>query len=123
MFDPNAHTWKEPRIRSEIEALLPKGWSFSFTRDKASGYSEVVFSKGPEELWRGSDPFAQMVLLNAYGWLITESRPRNAQGPWSPRREFTLTQVNTDSLRRAQVPDPEDLDPEGLAAVYAANKK
>lgn len=123
MLDLNAHTWDEARIKAEIATLLPPELTFFCAVVKGSGYFEAIFSEGDREVWRGSDPFAQMALLNAYGWLITRVSPPSVHGPWGKRRELTLSQVSADALRKARVADPDDLDPEQVQAVYDAVKK
>ncbi len=123
MIDQNAHTWDEKRTTVEIESLLPSGWQFQL-EEEATGYVSVAFldSAGVSQ-WTDHGPSAQLILFNAYGWIVARTTLATNTGPWRRRQELTLKEVNAEALRKARVPDPDDLDPDKLQAVYDALKK
>lgn len=124
MIDPHAHTWDADRIKLEIESLLPLGWSFTSGEEETSDYFRASFEDAEGATpWEDSGPFAQVILFNAYGWLFARTTLASNTGPWRKRRDLTLVEVNAEVLRKARVPDPEDLDPDAIQAVYDAPRK
>lgn len=118
MIDNDAYSWTEARTKDEIASLLPEGWKFYFGHNPG-GYWESKFTDETGVIvWDDSFPAPNVLLLTAYGWIALRRTPRTTTGAWAPRRDRTLAEVNAEALRRARVPDPEDLDPMEVAAVY-----
>lgn len=121
MIDNDAYSWSEPRVQSEIESLLPEGWKFHF-EVHPSGYWVARFLDETGSLvWSDTFPASNVLLLNAYGWIALRKTPR-VTGTWGKRRDLTVSEVNADALRRARVPDPEDLNPSEVSAVYEGKR-
>ncbi len=79
------------------------GWYASFTADG-------------RELWGLQGPDIRLVLLSAYVWLDCRTNPVKPRPMWAPRGENAARSdvVNVP----VSSPDPEDLDPTEIAAVY-----
>lgn len=122
MIENDAHTWDDERTKAEIAALLPDDWEFLFGWDNEGYWKAAFVDGGGTIVWDDAVPAANILLRNAYAWLALRSSPRR-QGPaWVRRRELTLAQVNADALRKARVPDPPDVDPQEVEAVYQAKR-
>ena len=62
----------------------------------------------------------RILLFNAIGWLMQRSQPKPAPGsPWVRRHDDTRARVQKVVFRGAAgAPDPADLDPGEIQAVY-----
>lgn len=114
-------TWTVDDVANAIRQGLPSGLVFDCGFDVAAGTWYVRF-------WRQQDDqkrvlfedwgFEQRITyLNAFGWLWSQKQPAPpAHSPWQRRGEVTVAQVQ----RKAHnIPDPADLDPNEVQAVYA----
>ncbi len=116
MIPEDAPTWDEPRIRQEIQALLPQGWQFAFGRRRLAYHGFYRDGDG-QVIWEFESPASNLALFEAYAYLaLRDRRPSSRRNNWSPRRELTLERVRSDALRTQ--PDPPDLDPSEVEAVY-----
>lgn len=117
MVDNDAYSWTEDRIKTEIQSLLPEGWSFQFRYDEIGYWNSKVLEPNGAVAWEDSFPASNVLLLNAYGWLALRRSTRQV-GTWGRRRDLTLAEVNADALRKSSSPDPADVDPSEIASVY-----
>jgi hypothetical protein len=86
-------------------------WFVRFWREDAEGKKTILF-----EDWG----FEQRITyLNAYGWMWVRQQPKPSPvSPWARRGEVPIARRK----KPPQVPDPEDLNPEEVLAVYAQAK-
>jgi hypothetical protein len=120
----NIEVWTIDETLGEIARLLPEGtvfveavkegWHTAFIQRKGDGTTP------PEILWQDHGPDRRILLLNAFGWLWLRGQ-KTKHPAWKPR-------TGNDPVRRhpahfPNVPDPPDLDPEKLRAVYEKGPK
>lgn len=111
-------TWTIPEILQEIRARLTEGCTF-VEGTKEGWYiatvQQTVANAEVKVLWSESGADRKILLLNAFGWLWLRDqqpkrpawRPRTGEGPSRPTRGPLVN-----------VPDPPDLDPAEIRAVY-----
>jgi hypothetical protein len=107
--------WSLEEARAEIEHALPQGWVFSLSR--VGLFRAVIRDAAGVVQWSDDGYDERLLLLAAYGWLWSRDQEAPTAGPWVPRREeLTSRSVRNQALN---LPDPEDIDPDELAAMYA----
>lgn len=115
-------TWSAEDIRSQATALLPDGWALLCEQGVHGWWSATISEPSGSELvpvWQGSSADERIALFDAYGWLWLRSKPIvESNSPWVRRRELSRESVTNRVARGLDVPDPEDLDPAEVAAVY-----
>lgn len=120
-----ASTWDEGRIQEEILLLLPPDWLFELRpNEDATGWEAVFSDTEGVEIWKEEHFVAQMVLLNALGWLVSKGAKPQESGAWV-RRSGELSKRPHDRLFSLGLTegDPPDLDPEGVASVYSGHSR
>lgn len=111
--------WDEDQIQAEIQARLPPGHRFVFGVEAGSWCARFY---GPEGVvWESSHYEARVLLFNAFGWLW-KPPPRVHASRWRPHGGHRLVPVGR-SAQEAATPDPEDLDPVQVSAVYGDDTK
>lgn len=118
--------WSIDDIRAAIITSVPAGWRFLPEFVNGWFYAKFTDASG-NILWQDDEADERLLFLNAYGWLhLRHHKPKHPV--WKPR----TGEVNLrgDLSRRGhvgspaiQVPDPEDLDPEEVRAVYSGPRK
>lgn len=111
--------WSDVELVAEIQTLLPPGW---FVRIDANpeGYWEVSVDRAtdtPEPITEFFESHIdkRIALLNIYG-AIGAYKARSRSEQWiGGRRELTKQPVR---IKSSAIPDPADLDPEEVEAVY-----
>jgi hypothetical protein len=114
--------WSLEEIRREILKLLPKDHRLIFgpgtDEDTLSVHIETPEGK---LLWRREGFEERTLLLDAFGWLWTQKRPAPGLGtPWAQKRFPKLQHV---PFKTSGIPDPADVDPEEVLAVYGYGRK
>jgi len=120
--------WSLDETRAEIAVRLPPGWHFEEKALPGGGLRAKIFrlspSGDPIVEWEHLHIDHRYVLLGAFGFLWTRNHRPDPTSPWirrhNPTREAMARRVNA---FRCTVPDPEDVDPEEVKAVYEATKK
>jgi hypothetical protein len=118
MIDNDVHLWSEARTKSEIQSLLPDDWEFFFGVHPDGYWIASFVDASKVKVWEDGFPAPNVLLLNAYGWLVMHRISSSPAAVWAPRKHRTLAEVNADALRRARAEDPPDLDPVEVSAVY-----
>lgn len=110
--------WTTEDIEAEIRVSLPKNWQFEHGCSETGGWAIIRDEEGETKWETAMVPDERLLLFNAYGWLITRSAVPRLPA-WARRKgEIPKPLVGHFSLPGVSVPDPEDLDPAEVAAVY-----
>lgn len=112
--------WTPDDIEAEIRQILPKGLSFECGFDKEAGtwFTHFWHMQNGQKVTDYQDwGWEQRITyFNAYGWVwVRMTPPPSAGSPWVRRREA----VPVPPSKVPQTPDPADLDPNEIRAVYA----
>ncbi len=112
--------WTAEDAQAAILASLPEGWSF--IPKTVSGWAVAQFTdENGKVVWEDHSADVRLLFFNAYGWLhLREHKPRSPA--WKLRtKEVDLYRPTQPGqvYPHVPVPDPEDLDPEEVKAVYA----
>lgn len=111
-------TWSLEDIQREIHSLLPEGWKFGWRQEEGVAWFESDSGLIP---WECTEIVPETLLLNAYGFLWRRTQ-KPGHPAWGSRTSRILVPVGGVSLLGIGVPDPEDLDPAEILAVYGASK-
>lgn len=125
MTDADLFDWDVNRTLHEIRTLMPIGWTYKFQPVERVYWSFEFSDTQGVVLWQDHNPAANIILFNAYGWLREKVAPipkPRAGSNWIRRRELTLQAVNAEALRQSRTPDPADVDPAEVAAVYESHR-
>jgi len=110
--------WTPEDIEAEIRVALPKDWQFEYGCSETGGWAVIRDAEGEPKWETAMVPDERLLLFDAYGWLITRNAVPRLPA-WRRRRgEIPTPRVGHYSLPGVSVPDPEDLDPAEVAAVY-----
>lgn len=115
-------TWSNDEIVQKVRELLPEGWQFKHLLDVDGAFrATIVDVASGLSQWSDEQADERLILLNAYGWLFV--RKPTARNPRWVRGEITVpvAQQTLPTVITPQ-PDPEDLDPEEIDAVYSSGK-
>lgn len=116
-------TWSVEEARAQVLDLLPEKWHLSVGCDEGKGFWSAQITsldgRGKENLvWEGTALGELGVLLDAFGYLWLSSQPKvDLDSPWV-RKKPRIPSPNFSVSDKA--PDPEDLDPDAVASVYAS---
>lgn len=117
-------TWSVEEIESAIQASLKGAFRFQSGWDHEAGVWVTRFLKSNE---KGEDtvafedwgPDRRILAFNALGWLWEQTRPPPPKGsPWLRRHETPRVWNPRPNYRGAGAPDPADLNPDEIDAVY-----
>lgn len=117
--------WSNADICKQIQVLLEPNWAFDYAFDNSGGVwvARVVVKASADDdteektLWEGNEPDERLVLFDAYGWLWLKTQTRPAKdSPWHRTRELTRESVS--KYINSKIPDPEDVQPDEVQAVY-----
>lgn len=123
-------TWAPEEVLERIKLNLPKGWRVDYVFDNEERRFRCSFHDAEDkEKWsdQGVDP--KILFLDALGWLML--RDKKPQHPaWQRRRgEIDPSQLGDRTTPKGSSPsqrvgvDPEDVDPEEVAAVYSKHNQ
>lgn len=115
-------SWTLEEVRHQIKELLPKGHKFGVRQlEGDEGWEAHYEDAEGNVLWRRSGLDERVLLLDAFGWLFVQQRSRPAPGsPWNKRPPVAQQPIEH---RPVEIPDPEDLDPAEVLAVYGYGPK
>lgn len=133
MYDPPVATleevvaWSLDEIRGGIGALLPEGWIFE-EKSVGQGSTRIRLlspgENGPQVEWEDYHIDLRILLFGAYGHLWMRQNQPHPDSPWvrrrNPIREAILRQV---FARPSNIPDPADVEPGEVEAVYERTRK
>lgn len=115
--------WSEEELTVEIRLLLPPGWVL--VTPPSNGYWTVSLQRkdpegNPVVEWEDDNADKRLVLLNAFWWLWSKGLPKpTGLTPWSRAQDRVVKPV---SLTGSKIPDPEDLNPAEIEALYKMRK-
>jgi hypothetical protein len=111
--------WTAEQVFDRLRAMLPAGWTIAQAVE--SGWHSVILqdAEGVQQ-WAGEHVDPKFVGLDALGWLRV--RGQAVKNPaWRPRdQEVSLHRPPMPVV--SAVPDPEDLDPKEVEAVYRTSR-
>jgi hypothetical protein len=112
-------TWDAADALAVLKQHLPPGWQIEHTW--ADGWYGVALKNDQgADVWVGGKSDPKLVYLDALGWLVL--RDHKTQHPaWRPRTEEVALYRRTEPVVVA-TPDPEDLDPAEVDAVYKTSR-
>jgi hypothetical protein len=119
--------WSLDEIRGGICELLPAGWVFE--EDPVGQRAARVRllrpgEEGPQVEWEDTHHDLRLLLLGAYGHLWLRQHQVRPDSPWVRRHNPTREAVTRQVLARfPRVPDPADVDPSEVQAVYETTRK
>jgi hypothetical protein len=109
--------WSLEEVRQSLQQSLPDGWKLE--QGSTEGYLWVrLLQSDGSEAWNTIHLDERNLLLAAYCWLLLRGQPVPTPdvSAWGSRRgELTMRGV---TRRALNLPDPEDLDPDEIRAVY-----
>jgi hypothetical protein len=110
------HLCSDAEIETTLLDLLRSGEKFTFGLEQG-WVGEITNGEGL--VWESVTLDKRILLLDVYAWLWFRAYPTqpSATSPWIRRRELSREIVT----RRATTPEPEDLDPAEVQAVYEAH--
>jgi len=111
-------SWAEADVEVELRGSLPQGWVFQF--EFLEGMWKVAFEEGGRPIWEDVSTARNVALLSAYGWLWVHLHPKTKAGIWAPRPVGEPNRVPP-FPSKAVSPDPADLDPDEIDAVYCGH--
>lgn len=115
-------TWTPAEIEQTIRQELTSDVVFACGFDAGAGTWFIRFTDAAENVLHEEwSPERRLLYLNAFGWLMARKEPPRprARSVWSPRRNDVPPIPPFQPRKGPSVPDPEDLDPEAIASVYA----
>ena len=114
-------TWAPDDIQGEILTMLPEGWRFEFIPEDQQWRARFLNAEGTI-LWWNTYIEPRFLLFDAFGWLFRRHH-KTVNPIWTPRSQREFVPVGKVGLQGVTVPDPEDLDPDEIAAVYSGRPK
>lgn len=124
-FDVEVTTWDEERVKDEITLRLDPGWVFRFGPSENQMFWEATITAEEAEIWSGEGLTAQLVLLDALGWLENR-RYRASEGSLWVRRRGDLNAERVHEIAYSKSygpPDPPHLDPKEIQSVVQSLRK
>lgn len=112
-------TWTAEEAVARLRVVIPTTWTFEYSVD-ADGWHQIsLLDEKKEVQWVGERVDLKLLALDALGWLRV--RGHQTQNPiWKPReREVPLFRPQIQET----TPDPPDLDPDEVSAVYRDKKE
>jgi hypothetical protein len=118
VFSPaEVTTWSVPDVLSRIADALPDGWTLGQDFDGINYQAGVLDAQGVV-LWSDEHRDPKLLFLNCLGWLHTRTH-KTRHPAWKARdAEVPLYRPSISS----KDPDPPDLDPDEIAAVYKTTR-
>lgn len=105
--------WGPEEAFQELKESLPLGWKLLLRMEDRYAVAEL-HDETANRVWVGSNSDLKILCLDGLGWLMTRNH-KPEHPAWKPREhEITLRVPN----QQSRDPDPPDLDPAEIAAVY-----
>ncbi len=112
-------TWDVARVVHEIHLLLPKGWGFTLNPKESYWFAAYTDADG-KETWANVGPACNVLAFDAYGWLwLKVNPPTLKRTAWSLRANTPIHPIQ----KSAVIPDPVDLDPQEVTAVFLKSRQ
>ncbi len=106
--------WGPDEALHELKAHIPIGWKLTIRDEEGYSVAELYDELG-NRAWFSSSPDIKLLYLNGLGWLMTRNH-KPGHPAWKPRdHEVTMRVPNPTT---SHIPDPADLDPAEVSAVY-----
>jgi len=125
-LDIEVYTWDEERIKDEVTLRLDPEWVFKIgsSEDQTSWVASILNPDGVE-VWDGSALTAQLVLLDALGWLESRQHKVADTSPWVRRRgDLNPQRVHEIAYSKSfGPPDPPHLDLNEIDSVVRSVRK
>jgi hypothetical protein len=125
-LDIEVTTWSEDRIKDEIILRLDSGWIFKFgPAEDQMAWEASILKPDETEVWSSSKLTAQLVLLDALGWLENRNHKLPETSPWVRKRGDLNPQRAHDIAYSQSLgpPDPPHLDPDEIESVIRSTRK
>lgn len=124
-FDIEVTTWDEERVKDEITLRLEPGWVFKFGPSENQMFWEVTITSEEVEIWSGEGLTAQLILLDALGWLENRKYKASEGSLWVRRRgDLNAERVHEIAYSKSYgPPDPPHLDPKEIQSVVQSTRK
>lgn len=110
-------TWTAEDTLMKVREALPDGWTI---RERFSGskYYADLFDQDGATMWSGEQEDPRLLFLDCLGWLSV--RGYKTKNPvWKARD--TEVPLHRPAISTS-IPDPPDLDPDEVAAVYKTSR-
>jgi hypothetical protein len=125
-LDIEVYTWDEERIKDEVTLRLSPEWTFKVgpSEDHTLWEASITNAEGVE-VWSDSALTAQLVLLDALGWLESRQHKVAETSPWVRRRgELDAQRVHEIAYSKSfGPPDPPHLDVTEIDSVVRSARK
>jgi hypothetical protein len=109
--------WSVEETLQQLKSALPLGWKLTVRVESRYTVAELHDDKG-DRCWLSSNPDPKLLYLDGFGWLMVRNH-KTTHPIWRPReREVVLRVPNPAS----NDPDPPDLDPSEVDAVYRTKR-
>jgi hypothetical protein len=114
-----AATWTPEETLDRLKQVIPTSWVLKHSVDDDGWHEASLLDEKGIVQWSGEHVDQKILFLDALGWFRT--RGRKIENPiWQPReREVSLYRPAVSQ----ETPDPPDLDPDEVAAVYKTSRK
>jgi hypothetical protein len=119
-FEEMAH-WTVDDINAQILLALPKGWKFDL-QTHPDHWRAAYKTETGDEVWAEEHYALRILLMSAFGWLWQQKNPARVHPAWNPNPSRPLAPVRRSEPQHT-IPDPEDLNPENIRAVYAEHAR
>lgn len=113
-----ASAWSEADTLIKVLEALPVGWSFREKAVDSTFYASVIDASGAQ-LWSGEQRDRKLLFLDCLGWLRV--RDHKTKNPIWKVRESEVP-LHRPAIHPSPTPDPPDLDPDEVAAVYKTSR-
>ena len=116
--------WDVGELHNHILSVLPEGVVFKL--EPPSPYFRGIYTNQDGDiLWADVNPDLRILLLDAYGWLWKKTAKVSPNSVWTPRQREVMPRpsVGPRTLPGVSIPDPEDLDPAEITALYENRDK
>jgi hypothetical protein len=112
-----AALWSAEEALHKLRCALPLGWRLTIRGEARYSVAELHDAAGSRR-WISSNPDPKFLYLEGLGWLAVRNH-KTSHPAWRPRdRDAPLRVPNPIS----NDPDPPDLDPKEVEAVYKGRR-
>ena len=113
-----AAAWSVDETLLKVMEDMPVGWRFHDRTVGNTFYAWVTDDSGAQ-VWSGEQQDRKLLLLDCLGWL--RIRGHQTSNPmW--RARASEVPLHRPSIAPSPVPDPPDLDPDEISAVYKTSR-
>lgn len=109
--------WTVEETLHRLQSALPIGWRLTLRGEARYSVAELHDETG-QRVWISSNPDPKLLYLEGLGWLRVRNH-KPSHPAWRPREREALLRVPNPV---SQDPDPPDLDPAEIEAVYKSRR-